>query len=252
MMMRLFAGVGALFLATVFSVHAGVTASSSRVIFTEGLAQQSLMLVNTNDWPVMVQTWVDNGDVNPAPASVKAPFVAVPPLFSLAPQRMQGIRLIYNQSPLPQDRESVFWLNLYEIPPGSPERSLQAQSVVLTMNTQMKIFWRPKTLGAPENLPEKVHFRWEDPGGKWEIICQNRSPWHVSFAAISVLTTDQPYTVEPQPDMMVAPYSEKRYSVQVGSAKKRALPLRVRAEIIDDEGNISVSEFPLSGEERGK
>ncbi len=66
----------------------------------------------------MVQTWVDNGDANPAPGSVNAPFVSVPPLFSLAPQRMQGIRLIYNQSPLPKDRESVFWLNVYEIPPG--------------------------------------------------------------------------------------------------------------------------------------
>ncbi|AMO51259.1 Gram-negative pili assembly chaperone [Enterobacter sp. FY-07] len=252
MMKRLLVRVSALFLAAAFSVHAGVTVSSSRVIFTEGLGQQSLMLVNTNDWPVMVQTWVDNGDANPAPGSVKAPFVSVPPLFSLAPQRMQGIRLIYNQSPLPKDRESVFWLNLYEIPPGSPARSLQAQSVVLTMNTQMKIFWRPKTLGAPENLPEKVHFRLENLNGKWEIICQNRSPWHVSFAAITLLAASHAYGVEPQPDMMVVPYGEKRYSVAAEAAKTRALPLRVRAELIDDAGNISVSEFPLSGEERGK
>ncbi|UXY10873.1 molecular chaperone [Kosakonia sp. ML.JS2a] len=251
-MMRLLAGAGALVAATVFSVHAGVTASSSRVIFTEGQAQQSLMLVNTNDWPVMVQTWVDNGDANPAPGSVNAPFVSVPPLFSLAPQRMQGIRLIYNQSPLPKDRESVFWLNVYEIPPGAPARSLQAQSVVLTMNTQMKIFWRPKTLGAPENLSEKVHFRLEDLNGKRKIICQNRSPWHVSFATITLLVAGRAYGVEPQPDMMVAPYGEKRYSVAAEAARNRALPLRVRAEIIDDEGNISVSEFPLSGEERGK
>lgn len=49
---------------------AGIIASATRVIFHEGEAQQSLMLVNTNPWPVVVQTWVDDGDINREPGSV--------------------------------------------------------------------------------------------------------------------------------------------------------------------------------------
>ncbi|WP_312691509.1 molecular chaperone [Kosakonia sp.] len=251
MMMRLLVGMGALFWAMMLPVHAGVTASASRVIFTEGQVQQSLMLVNTNDWPVMVQTWVDDGEINPAPGSVKAPFVTVPPMFSLAPQKIQGIRLIYNQSPLPQDRESVFWLNIYEIPPGSPVRSLQEHSVVLTMNTQLKIFWRPKAIGAPENNATAFSFHAEYIGEKLEIVCQNRSPWHLSFAAMQVLAADKSYAVEQLPDMMTAPYSEKRYFVQSQAVRSLPLPLRIRVELIDDQGNVSVHEFPLSTKERG-
>lgn len=43
--------------AAAFCSHAGLIASSTRVIFKEGQTQQSLMLVNTNSWPVMAQTW---------------------------------------------------------------------------------------------------------------------------------------------------------------------------------------------------
>lgn len=100
-----------------FTASAGIIASTTRVVFREGQTQQSLMVVNTNPWPIIVQTWVDEGDITVMPGHVKTPFVVVPALFRLQPKAMQGLRLIYNQASLPADRESVFWLNLYEIPP---------------------------------------------------------------------------------------------------------------------------------------
>ncbi|SEL80250.1 P pilus assembly protein, chaperone PapD [Kosakonia sacchari] len=231
--------------AVAFSSHAGLIASSTRVIFKEGQTQQSLMLVNTNSWPVMAQSWVDNGNTNVTmPDRIKTPFVAVPALFKLEPQAMQGLRLIYNQQELPQDRESVFWLNLYEIPPKSSTISPQAQSVVLTMNTQMKIFWRPKKIGDPENIAEKISFHQEKNGKDIEIVCHNASPWHVSFAGISLLAGGKTYAAGQQPDMMVSPFSEKHYFVEAANLA-RNLPLRVKAELIDDLGQVTAREFPL-------
>lgn len=231
--------------AAAFCSHAGLIASSTRVIFKEGQTQQSLMLVNTNSWPVMAQSWVDNGNTSVAmPDRIKTPFVAVPALFKLEPQAMQGLRLIYNQQALPEDRESVFWLNLYEIPPKSSTISPQAQSVVLTMNTQMKIFWRPKKIGDPDNIAEKISFHREKSGKDIEIVCHNTSAWHVSFAGISLLAGDKTYAAGQQPDMMVSPFSEKRYFVEAANLA-RNLPLRVKAELIDDLGQVTAMEFPL-------
>jgi P pilus assembly chaperone PapD len=228
-----------------FSSHAGLSASSTRVIFKEGQTQQSLMLVNTNSWPVMAQSWVDNGNTSlTTPDRIKTPFVAVPALFKLEPQAMQGLRLIYNQQELPQDRESVFWLNLYEIPPKPATMSPQAQSVVLTMNTQMKIFWRPKKVGDPANIAEKISFRQEKSGQGIEIVCHNASPWHVSFAGISLLAGDKTYAAAQQPDMMVSPFSDKHYFVEAADLG-RNLPLRIKAELIDDHGLVNEQEFSL-------
>ncbi|WP_285803371.1 fimbria/pilus periplasmic chaperone, partial [Escherichia coli] len=39
--------------------------SQSRVIFNASDRMQSLMLVNTNSYPVVVQTWADNGEGDP-------------------------------------------------------------------------------------------------------------------------------------------------------------------------------------------
>ncbi len=244
--MRLRAAVSliAALLMVAFSSRAGLLAASTRVVFNEGQTQQSLMLVNTNSWPVMVQSWVDNGETNiTAPDRLKTPFVAIPALFPLEPQGMQGLRLVYNQQALPGDRESVFWLNLYEIPPKSA--TPQAQSVVLTMNTQMKIFWRPKGLGAPQDIEKKISFSQGAIGNEIEIVCHNASPWHVSFSGISLRIGDKTYAARQQPDMMVSPYSEKRYTVAVDRRQRGVFPLRVHAELIDDRGQISSHNFPL-------
>ena len=117
------------------------------------------MLLNTNGYPIVAQTWVDNGDVNAAPELSHAPFVTLPSVFALPPSALKGLRILFAGANLPTDRESVFWLNLYEIPPSQPITPPLASRVTLAMNTQMKIFYRPKALpGNAENAAEAVSF----------------------------------------------------------------------------------------------
>lgn len=213
---------------------AGLVAASTRVIFHEGDTQKSLMLVNANTWPVVVQSWVDNGDVNAAPGSVKTPFLAIPAVFRLSPKGGQGLRLVYNNMPLPADRESVFWLNLYEIPPVTQ----QEQSLVLTMNTQMKIFWRPRGLEQPETALKKLTFRLE--GG--DLLCHNASPFFVSFAGLALEASGTLRRAQQQPDMMVPPFSEKRYPLEAGGLHNAE---GVQADVIDDSGTREVHRYNL-------
>ncbi|CZW57301.1 fimbrial biogenesis chaperone [Enterobacter cloacae] len=216
------------------SASAGLVAAATRVIFNEGETQKSLMLVNANAWPVVVQSWVDHGDVNAAPGSVKTPFVAIPAVFRLSPDGGQGLRLVYNNLPLPADRESVFWLNLYEIPPVTQ----QEQSMVLTMNTQMKIFWRPRGLGQPDTALKQLTFRLE--GG--DLLCHNASPYFVSFAELALNSSGSLLRARQQPDMMVAPFSEKRYPLEPGAHHQAE---RVQVDIIDDNGNREIHRYPV-------
>ncbi|HFZ8996646.1 TPA: molecular chaperone [Citrobacter freundii] len=221
-----------------WACQAGIIASSTRVIFREDETQKSLMLVNTNSWPVVVQTWVDDGGAHPVPGKVKTPFVAIPPVFQLSAKGMQGLRLIHNKMALPADRESAFWLNIYEIPPTKASVATQQQNMVLTINTQMKIFWRPAKLNNPESARKQITFRRDGAG----LICHNASPYHVSFADISVDEGGKTYSVDPLPDMMVPPFSEKRYSLS------SAAPLyltSVQARIIGDEGKAVGYTYPV-------
>ena len=75
----------------VLSVEAGIMPASSRIIYRDGDREKTLMLVNTNDYPVLVQSWVDNGEGSPEAAS--PPFVVLPPVSAWLRDEPRGCGL---------------------------------------------------------------------------------------------------------------------------------------------------------------
>jgi len=165
---------------------AGLLAAATRVIVGEGQRDVSLMLANTNDYPVIVQTWVDRGEANP---DVLAPFVSLPSVFHLPPQAVQGLRiLLVDAQTLPRDRESVFWLNLHEVPPTRNATAREPRdTLALAMNTALKIFYRPKDLPRVD-VAAQLRFALERVAGTWVITCRNPTPYHASFTTLEVVT----------------------------------------------------------------
>ena len=51
------------------------------------------------------------------PEKDAAPFIVLPPIVRIEPGKGQSWRSVFNGSRLPQDRESLFWFNLLDIPP---------------------------------------------------------------------------------------------------------------------------------------
>jgi len=243
--MKRFIPLFLLSLAFITPAQAGVMAASTRVIYQAGERDKSLMLVNTNDYPVIVQSWVDSGagDIDAA----NAPFIVTPPVFRLAPQSIQGLRIMYNQEPLPADRESVFWLNLYEIPPVSKEMK-ESRRLTLAMNTQLKIFYRPKGLKMTlEEAVSKLTFRLQQDNGHWFIECDNPTPLNVSFTSISVSDGSAERQVESQPDMMTPPFSKKSYAITGLNSVTHKQALRFR--YLDDAGEQHSVNASVSGAE---
>lgn len=231
-MIRLLVVMLLLSLAIASSAKAGVMAASTRVIYQASDREKSLMLVNTNPYPVIVQSWVDTGKGDPL--SANAPFVILPAVFRMAPQGIQGLRILFNQETLPADRESAFWLNLYEVPPmGSSVPD--AKRVMLAMNTQLKIFYRPKGLSMQldEAVPRLI-FRLRNNGKEWFIECENPTPLNVSFTSITLMVGHAEKRVEQQPDMMVTPFTKKEYTVaDIGYPAAKS---RLRFRYLDDSG----------------
>ncbi|MFT0171188.1 molecular chaperone [Paraburkholderia mimosarum] len=214
--------------------HAGVTPVASRVIFPAGETEQSVQLFNVNKYPVLVQAWIDDGRIEAVPQESTAPFVTLPPIFRMGAGDQTSLRIIHSGAKLPSDRESLFWLNLYEIPGVPKNQPDQAQSVMVTMRTQYKVFVRPAGLpyGARE-LPKRLTFSLANAGGKLTLKIDNPTPYYATFNAVLVKIGGRSQQITPD---MVAPLSGSTLELdQLGAGAGETA--EVLFSLIDDDGN---------------
>lgn len=239
-MMRI--GLLLVIICTALSAQAGVMSASTRVIYDAAQREKSLMLNNTNTYPVIVQSWVDDGSGDPVNA--KAPFIVLPAVFRLLPGKTQAIRIIYNQEPLAEDRESMFWLNLYEIPPLTGREGNDPR-ITLAMNTQIKLFFRPKNLKmSSSDAIDKLYFSLVSSAGKFYIECQNPGPFHISFTSLILSNDKNKKTINNTDYLILKPFETLRLPVDINASDARSG--RIVFRYIDDIGASREQEFPLA------
>lgn len=153
----------------------------------------------------LVQAWIDVGDGAARPEQLKVPYVVVPPMFKLSPGRNRDImiRAISGQS-LPQDRESVFWLNILDVPAGV--RQDTAPKLEYAVNWRIKVFHRPKNLkGSVDTAASVVDWQIESSGETSRLIARNPTPFHVILARLDL--DGRQLLLEPS-NALIAPFSE--------------------------------------------
>ncbi|WP_430318082.1 fimbrial biogenesis chaperone [Pseudomonas nitroreducens] len=219
------------------SAHAGVTAERTRVIFEQGKRETSLALVNQNSYPVIVQTWIDDGDLDSAPQTAQAPIMPLPPVFRLNPGQQRSLRLLHTGEKLPTDRESLYWLNLYEIPPQSNEPLAEGQSrLTVTLRTQMKVISRPHSLAKDaEEAPHQLVFR--RAGNSVQV--ENPTAYFITLAGAEVR---QGKTGSLLPAELLPPFSQRMLTPAQGLPANAG---EVRYLWIDDGGNSQQGEAEL-------
>ncbi|MEG1681334.1 MAG: molecular chaperone, partial [Stenotrophomonas sp.] len=160
--------------------HAAVQVQTTRVIYDARSASAAVALSNKSTLPYMVQTWLDAGDDSTAPQNL--PMVITPPLMQLAPGEQAVVRTIYAGSGLPDDRESLLWINVQEIPPTA-----EADNVLqVAIRTRIKLFYRPTDLD--KTLDEAARsLQWRIDGQRLEV--RNNSPMHITFSHLQGLAT---------------------------------------------------------------
>ncbi|CAB3761039.1 fimbria/pilus periplasmic chaperone [Paraburkholderia solisilvae] len=181
------------------NVYASVTIGGTRVIYPLDQREVTVKLENDSKNPSLVQVWMDDGNADSKPGEAKVPFVITPPIFRMDPRKSQMLRVIYSgDAAMPQDRESVYWLNVLDIPPKA-EQKADTNSLQFAFRTRIKVFVRPAKLpGSPDEAPRQLDWKLVPaPQGKGQALSvSNPTPYYVSFSEIDVVSGSQTYKNE--------------------------------------------------------
>ncbi|ECJ2623247.1 molecular chaperone [Salmonella enterica] len=166
-------------LTNVYSIaHASVTLDRTRAIFNADSKSISLNISNNNNrLPYLAQAWLEDSQQRKI---VGGALVVIPPIQRLEPGGKSMLRILATQlaNTLPQDRESLFYLNLREIPPRSNEQNV----LQIALQTRIKLFYRPK------NIIPKLDYIWQEKlilhENKNGYVIENPTPYYITITGL--------------------------------------------------------------------
>jgi len=213
-------------------VLVSVVLTGTRVIYPAAASGKTLQLSNADAHPWLVQMWLDAGTVDSAPDMLnpEVPFVLSPPIFRVEPESGQAVRLMLTgDQALPDDRESLFYLNFTQIPALSPDE-LDDNRLVLALKSRVKVFYRPRRL--PEPNPRKLACGLRFHVGEGSVQVENPSAFHAVIRSVEgVLDGREVSLLEGE---MLAPFSQQSWPLE--GAITPAANAQVRVSLVNDYG----------------
>lgn len=160
--------------------HAGVVVSATRIVYPAGQQEVSVKLDNRSEQPALLQVWLDDGNEAVSPEDSTVPFVVQPPIFRMEAGSGQSVRVRKVGEIPATDRETLFWINVLEIPPRSRAQSSE-NLLQFAYRTRLKVFYRP------DKLPYSIHDAFSKAkirraGAGWVLV--NPTPYHLSVSDV--------------------------------------------------------------------
>ncbi|ENA9835969.1 fimbrial chaperone [Escherichia coli] len=211
-----------LFLFCNSKVNAAFVLNGTRYIYDEGKKNTSFTVTNKSDKTYGGQVWIDNSTQGNG-----VYMVPQPPFFKVDANQNQIIRILNTDASLPKDRESLFWLNVQEVPP-KPEINGEGSVLSIAMNTRVKLIYRPASIKDARKGAEKkltlVH------RGS-EILLKNPTPYYMALINIKLNGKSVNLSDTVKAEMArLAPFSE----IRIG----KDLPGKISVEAINDWGGV--------------
>jgi len=204
-LMALVAGIG--------PAHASVVVAGTRVVFPAAGGEVTVRLSNEGSQPALVEAWIDDGDPASTPDTARVPFLITPPLARMNAGKGQSLRIVYTGQPLPGDRESLFWLNVLEIPPKPEAKPGEERNTLqFAVRSRLKLFFRPAGL-AGDSLDAARQVTWTvaADGAGYALVVHNPTPYHITFSQLSLDVDSVAYAPG---NGMVAPLSTLRLPIK--------------------------------------
>lgn len=182
-----------------------IIVNGTRFIYPGNEKEITVQLTNTADRPAVAQAWLDTGDASETPDTIKTPFQITPPISRIEAKGGQNIRIkLMDKGSIPQDRESLWWLNILDIPPMVKGKNGEVQNVLqLAIRSRFKFFYRPTGLSSRELAAEELIVK---SNGK-NIIIENPSPYFITVTKVSVngdvALNDKTILLEPKSQSIV-------------------------------------------------
>ncbi|EBS1106090.1 fimbrial chaperone [Salmonella enterica subsp. enterica serovar Eingedi] len=226
---------------TASNASADIVISGTRIVYPQSSKDVVINLDNHGNKPLLIQTWLDDGRDGVNPQELKLPFIITPPVSRIDPKKGQSVRITYTGSPLPQDRESLFWFNVLEIPPKSKKADAEnANQLQLAFRTRIKFFYRPDGLkGSAVEAAKNLTWTQKKEGNAVKLVAHNNSPYNVAVSTVTIKTSQKTYDVVHQ---SVQPFSDASMVVK---GLTSAVNGSVQYETINDYGGTDHHEANL-------
>lgn len=174
---------------TISSAQAALILDRTRVIYDEGAQSVSVGVTNkSNKDPYIAQSWIEDSNGK----KVTTPFIVLPPLERIEAGDKTLIRVtLLPDSVLPRDKESVFYLNIREIPPKSDK----VNTLQIALHSKLKLFYRPKAVIPARGDNTASHLKIAVQGKNLSI--NNPTALHVTLVSITAGSKNTPLKFEP-------------------------------------------------------
>nr|WP_308738025.1 fimbria/pilus periplasmic chaperone [Serratia liquefaciens] len=215
--------------------QAAIALDRTRVVFNGGEKSTSLSISNENkQLPYLAQGWIEDAQGN----KITTPLTVLPPLQRLEPGAKSQVKVqaLPAANLLAQDRETLFYFNLREIPP----KSAKPNTLQLALQTRIKLFYRPKALSNTEGAaPWQEQLTLTKQGDKYQV--NNPTAYYVTLVDGGSKPGAGTKGFEP---LMVAPKSKE--TLNLGASVLGNAPVLT---YVNDYGGRPQLQFSCSGAE---
>lgn len=188
--------------------QAAFVLDSTRYIFDESDKLLRLNIINKSEQRTAGVVSI-NSDIK-SDGQDSPVIVASPPVFKIDSGKAQAVRLkILNKESLAKDIESLFWIEAQEIP---IIQNYSANSLVISMNTKVKLFYRPSSISKNRYLAEQLIYFINNNNS---ITLYNPTPFHFALTKMTIHDSNKDILA---PDSVVSdlavfpPFSEVTWS----------------------------------------
>jgi len=155
--------------------QAAIALDRTRVIFDGGQNSVSLNISNQNkQLPYLAQGWLEDVQGN----KIQSPLTVLPPVQRVEPGKPSQVKVqaLPAAKQLPQDRETLYYFNLREIPPKSDKPN----TLQIALQTRIKLFYRPAAIAPQQNAaPWQEQLTLTKQGDKY--VVNNPTPYYVTL-----------------------------------------------------------------------
>ncbi|HIE1061107.1 TPA: fimbria/pilus periplasmic chaperone [Serratia marcescens] len=191
------------------SAQAAIALDRTRVVFDGSQKSVSLNISNQNkQLPYLAQGWLEDEQGN----KIQSPLTVLPPVQRIEPGKPSQVKIqaLPAAKLLKQDRETVYYFNLREIPP----KSSKPNTLQIALQTRIKLFYRPAAIAMDKNAaPPQEQLTLTKQGDKY--IVNNPTPYYVTIVDAGS-KKDGPGVKGFEP-LMVAPKSTLPLTVSAGA-----------------------------------
>ena len=184
---------------------AAINIDRTRIIFPGKDKSISLVINNqSKTMPYLAQSWMEDEKGN----KIAEPFTVLPPMQRVEPNAKNQIKIVQTEgvAQLPQDRESLFYLNVREIPPVADKENV----VQIAIQSRLKMFYRPTQI---ENNSDKVwakELKYTHSGN--QLLIENPTKYYVT---LGYLSNNNKQNFPGFDSVMIAPMSKESVTVPI-------------------------------------